>query len=77
MFESFFLAQDNWWQPTRKYLGIRKNKHLMQRRENKERLENKHQKTLKMLGKIVPKRETTFKNNSVPKKEGKMKGKGL
>jgi len=30
-----------------------------------------------MLGKIVPKRETTFKNHSVPKKEGEMKGKGL
>ena len=42
MFESFFLAQDNWWQPTRKYLGIRKNKHLIQIRENKERLENKY-----------------------------------
>ena len=34
-------------------------------------------KTVKMWGEIVPKRETTFKNNSVPKKEGKMKGKGL
>ena len=35
------------------------------------------QKTVKMLGKIVPKRETTFENNSVPKKEGKIKGKVL
>ena len=30
-----------------------------------------------MLGKIVPKRETTFENNSVPKREGKIKGKVL
>ena len=30
--------------PTRKYLGSRKNTHLIQIRENKERLENKHKK---------------------------------
>ena len=57
-----------WWQK----------KHTFDTNKIKQRaIVKQTQKTVKMLGKIVPKRETTFENNSVPKKEGKIKGKVL
>ena len=71
MFESFFLAQDNWWQPTRKYLGSRKNKHLIQIRENKERLENKHRKQQKCWGKLLLKQKQTLETILYLKKKEK------